>query len=88
MESGVPGAPGVAVLRPVEVEVGQGPNSVTLLHHLMEENLAMAMVVKLQYVTILNVKVGLRLIKFEIFIKLNDLFRNMSWTVWPGVLLY
>ena len=58
MESGVPGVPGVAVLRPVEREVLQGPDYVTPLHPLMEELLVMEMKMKVHHVTILRVKVG------------------------------
>ena len=58
MESGVPGVPGVAVVRPVEVEILRGLGNVILLLQPMEESPVLEMVVSLINVTISHVKVG------------------------------
>ena len=55
MDSGVPGAPGVAVLRPVGKEVKQGLETVILLLQLMEESHVQGMKVSLKDVPIIHV---------------------------------
>ena len=55
MESGVPGATGVAVLRPVEREAKQGLETVILLLQLMEESHVLGMKVSLKDVPMIHV---------------------------------
>ena len=55
MDSGVPGAPGVAVLRPVEREVKQRLETVILLLQLMEESHVLGMKVSLKDVQMIHV---------------------------------
>ena len=57
MDSGVPGAPGVDVLRPVEREAKQGLETVILLLQLMEESHVLGMKVSLRAVAINLVQV-------------------------------
>ena len=60
MEIGVPGVPGVAVLRPVDKDGSPGLETVTLLLQLMEEMIVkMEMKVSLRAVAINLVKVRL-----------------------------
>ena len=63
MDSGVPGVPGVAVLRPVDKDGPPGLETVILLLQLMEEMIVrMEMKVSLKAVTINLVKVRLGVI--------------------------
>ena len=55
MDSGFPGAPGVAVLRPVEREVKQRLETVILLLQLMEEIHVQGMEVSLKIVPMIHV---------------------------------
>ena len=58
MDSGVPGVPGVAVLRPVDKDGSPGLETVTLLPQLMEEmTVKMEMKVSLKAATLIPVKV-------------------------------
>ena len=67
MDSGVPGVPGVAVLRPVDKDGPPGLETVTLLLQLMEEmTVKMGKKVSLKAVAILLVKVRLD-IMFNIY---------------------
>ena len=60
MDSGVHGAPGVAVLRPVDQVVGLGLGDVILQHQLMEEmTVKMEMKVRVKAVVFNLVKVRL-----------------------------
>ena len=61
MDSGVPGVPGVAVLRPVDKDGSPGLETVTLQHQLMEEmTVKMEMKLSLRAVTINLVKVRIK----------------------------
>ena len=57
MDSGVPGAPGVAVLRPVDQVVGLGLGDVILHLQLMEDRHAVVIGVSLETVVTLPVQV-------------------------------
>ena len=57
MDSGVPGAPGVAVLRPVDQVVGLGLGDVILQLQLMVDRHAVVIGVSLETVVILLVQV-------------------------------
>ena len=57
MDSGVPGAPGVAVLRPVDQVVGLGLGDVILQLHLMVDRHAVVTAVNLETVVTPLVKV-------------------------------
>ena len=60
MDSGVPGVPGVAVLRPVDKDGSPGLETVTLQHQLMEEmTVKMEMKVRVKAVVFNLVKVRL-----------------------------
>ena len=67
MDSGVPGVPGVAVLRPVDKDGPPGLETVTLLPQLMEEmTVKMEMKVSLKAVAInlVKVRLGYKLFKY------------------------
>ena len=59
MVSGVPGAPGVAVLRPVDQVVGLGLGDVILQLHLMVDRHAVVTAVNLETAVNLLVNVGI-----------------------------
>ena len=69
MEGGVPGAPGVAVVKPVEREVWQGLESVILLLKLMEEIPALVIAVSQRYAVVekdVRIKIIILFIKLYI----------------------